>query len=313
MKRTHLTLILIFISFLNCNNKKSSKIKLESQTYNSNNSDSLKSNKIYDTIQNEKIEINNQSLLLAEILTKFYYSKDYYIPLSLKNQYSDSIAQIIENSYGETIFKNDLESRVKIPEDVAQKYFSTNGLNKLIVINKNQDVIDTISIKNYEFYDTSIESSYIATYEVPNHLGDSLIVISTNANDNIKLNKTSKPISYLKQKKNILENIKSDYDKIFSQTTIINKSDTISVLSFGNYSKFKNYLYLYKNGHLTDSIINDYMAVSSLTAIPLATEKELTYIYSGFKPDTDWLWNGLIGIDLKNWKLKFYKNNRIER
>jgi hypothetical protein len=72
-------------------------------------------------------------------------------------------------------------------------------------------------------------------------------------------------------------------------------------------------LHLYKNGNLTDSITNDYLAVSALMAIPLATESELTYVYSGFKPDTDWLWNGLMGIDLKNWKLVLYEENRIKR
>lgn len=313
MKKIHLIIILIFITVISCNEKKSNQIKQKSEINKNAKGDSIKSEKTKDSIQIQKIEIKIDSLILVDILTKFYYNKDYYISLSFKNQYSDSIARIIDNSFGETIFENDMESRIKIPSYIAEKYFSANGLDKLIIINKDQEIIDTISRKNYEFYDASIESSYVATYEIPYDLGDSLIVISTNVNDYLKLNKTSQPTSNFEYDKRILQNNISDYDEIFSQTTIINKSDTISVLSFGNYSEYKNYLYLFKNGNLKDSIINDYMAISSLTAIPLATENELTYIYSGFKPDTDWLWNGLMGIDLINWKFKLYDRNRIER
>jgi hypothetical protein len=308
-----LTILLIFIAIFSCSNRKSNKIDSESEINKEIKEEPLKNEVTLDSIQNQKIKIKDEPFLIADILIKFFNSEEYYITLSFKNQYSDSITNVIKNSFGETVFKNELESRVIIPDNIAQKYFSTDGIDKLIVINKEQIVIDTISRKNYEFYDASIESSYIATYETQNQLSDSIMVISTNSGQHLNLNKVPKPISDLVQKEKLLKNIQQEYDEIFSQNSMIYKSDTISILSLGNYSKPENYLYLYKNGNLTDSIVNDYLAVSSLTAIPLATENELTYIYEGFKPDTDWFWSGLMGIDLKNWKFKIYERNRIKR
>lgn len=311
MKKIHLIIIIFFISIISCNDKKTNQIEEKSEiNKKKSKNDTIKSERINDTFQ--KNEIKENSLVLADILTKFYYNKDYYISLNYKNEYSDSITQIIENSFGEKIYDNNQVSRVKIPANIAEKYFSTNGLDKLIIINEDQEVIDTIIRKNYEFYHGIIESHCVATYEIPYNLGDSIIAISTNV-DGLRLNKTSQPTTNLEYNKRMLQDNVFDYDEIYSQTTITNKSDTISVLSIGNYSNYKNYLYLIKNGNLTDSIINDYMAVSSLKAIPLATENELTYIYSGFKPDTDWLWNGLLGIDLINWKFNLYEGNRIKR
>lgn len=309
----NLTIFLIFVTILSCNDKKSIETDLKREIDKTIKEESLKNKVTLDSIQSQKIELKNEHFIFADVLIKFNNSNEYYITLSFKNQYSDSIVNIIENSFGETVFKNELESRVKIPENNAQKYFFTDGLDKLIVINKEQIAIDTISRQNYEFYDALMKSSYIATYETPNQLGDSIIVISTNSSGYLNLNKVPEPISDLVQNEKLLKHVKHDYDEIFSETSIVYKSDTISVLSFGNYSKSENYIHLYKNGNLKDSIISDYMAISSLTAIPLATENELTYIYSGFKPDTDWLWSGLMGIDLKNWRLKIYERNRIKR
>lgn len=293
-------IIASFIFIVNCNDKKSIQVNRKIE---------IKENVIDDSIKNEII---NDSLVLVEVITKFNENKDYYIPLSYKFEYSDSIDRIIQNSFGEKIFQNDIETRTKIPNYIAEKYFLVNGLDKLILINKDQEIVDTIFRKNYEFYDAPIESFYVSTYESSKDLGDSLIALSSNVRD-LKLKKTYQPTSILDYNKQILQKFKFDYDQIFSHTTIVKKSDTISILSFGNYAKYENYLYLFINGNLKDSIINDYMAVSSLTAVPLATENELTYIYSGFKPDTDWLWNGLLGIDLINWKFKLYENNRIKR
>jgi len=309
----NLTIFIIFVLILSCNDKKSNETDFKPEIDKIVVEKTLKNKVTLDSIQSQKTEPKNESFLFADVLLKFNNSNEYYITLSFGNQYSDSIDNIVQNSFGKTVFKNELESRVEIPENITQKYFSTDGLDKLIVINKEQIVVDTISRKNYEFYDSSMESSYVATYESPNQLGDSIMVISTNSSDNLNLSKVPEPISDLVQIEKLLKNFKYDYDEIFSQTSIIYKSDTISVLSFGNYSKPKNYLHLYRNGNLKDSIVNDYMAISSLTAIPLATENELTYIYSGFQPDTDWLWSGLMGIDLKNWKFKLYESNRMKR
>ncbi|WBL23797.1 hypothetical protein [Zunongwangia sp. HRR-M8] len=309
----NLTVFLIFILVLSCNSKKSNKTDLKSEIEKTIKEKSLKNKITLDSFQIQVTEPKNEPFLFADVLIKFNNSNEYYITLSFENQYSDSIANIIQNSFGKTVFKNELESRVEIPENIAQKYFSTAGLDKLIVINKEQIVIDTIYRKNYEFYDASMESSYVATYESPNQLGDSIMVISINSSYYLNLTKVPEPHSDLVKKEKLLKSVQQHYDEIFSRNSMIYKSDTISILSFGKYAKPENYLYLYKNGNLTDSIINDYLAVYSLTGIPLGTENELTYIYEGFKPDTDLFWIGLIGIDLENWKFKIYERNRIKR
>lgn len=310
MKNIHIIVILTFIFIISCRDRKSNQIQQNSKVQNKTILDTLNKEKINNLIQQN--EIKNDTLLLVEILNKFYDNNDYYISLSYKNEYSDSLNKIIMKAHGEKIFENSLESRYKISANKAVRYFSTNGLDTLVIIDKDQKVIDTITRKNYEFYQGTIESQYVATYEFPNNLVDSMIAISTNVKD-LKLNLTPQPYTSSRYKDIILRDNSFDYDKIYSHSTIINKSDTISILSFRNYSNYKNHLYLIKNGKLMDSIINDYMAVSSLRAVPLATKYEFTYLYTGFKPDTDWIWTGLMGIDLVNWKFNLYENNRIKR
>ncbi len=307
----NLILLSILISIVSCNRNKSNDTKYKSEAKKAIQADSFRNS--LDSIKDHEMEIELNSSVLVDVLTKFEDTNEYYIALGFKNQYSDSIVNIVEKTHGETIFQNELESRVRVPDTIAQKYFSTNGLDQLIVFNKKQAVIDTISLSRYEFYSGAIESGYVATYGITNQLDEVNIAISTNTIDALKLKKVPEPISIPSQNLELLKNRPYDFDEIFSQTSIRYKSDTITVISFGNYSKSENYLHLYKNGNLTDSITNDYLAVSALMAIPLATESELTYVYSGFKPDTDWLWNGLMGIDLKNWKLVLYEENRIKR
>lgn len=248
IKSNHFISITIFILLFNCNDKKSIQINQKFE---------IKDIVIDDSIKNEII---NDSLILVEVFTKFYNNNDYYIPLSYKFEHSDSIDSILQNSFGEKIFQNDMESRTIIPKDIAEKYFFVNGLDKLIIIDKNQEIKDTIIRKNYEFYDAAIESFYVSTYESTKDLGDSLIVFSSNVND-LNLIKSPQPTSNLEYNNQLLQKYKFDYDQIFSQTTIVNKADTISILSFGNYTKYENYLYLFQNGNLRDSIVNDYMAV----------------------------------------------------
>jgi hypothetical protein len=275
-----------------------------------NNNEDIISNQ---AILEKPIVINEKSTapIFVDFLSKFNNHSDYYLPLFYKNAYSDSIEKIIQNSYGEDIAMNDdEESRTEIDNRVAKKYFFTEGLDNIIIINREQEIIDTVTRLNYEHYNATIESFYVATYSLPVKTNQVLIGVSTNGKINLKKSPQSISIPEYNKRINKQNNFN---EEIISQTTVINDFDTISILSLVNYTQSKTSLFLLKNGIAKDSIINDYMAISSITPIPLATKNEITYLYEGYKPETDWFWNGILGIDMINWKFNLYENNRIER
>ena len=86
--------------------------------------------------------------------------------------------------------------------------------------------------------------------------------------------------------------------------------DTISYLSYSNYTIPETKVYLIKNNTITDTITKDY-SIRKMTPVPLSTEKKFLFVALCKVPETDVRWHQLIGINTVEEKFKIYQRNRV--
>ena len=272
-----------------------------------------KTNQKTDTIIALKEE-KNASIYIG-VLEKIYEDEDYFLPLYFKPSISESFYSEFHtktsNYVGKLISKTDDHERYEIETAIAEKYFQTNGLDTIIVFNKSQRIIDTLYRKNYEYFSDQIESQVIVSYEKTNKVNQDKDYLSMTKTDMVFRKKLEfkKDTTYLK---NTLSKNSFKPTHMHSHYKIAENNDTISFMSFGIYTNEtqKECFYLFKNKKPIDSIINEY-AISKMVAVPIFLESENLYVSYEFIPDTGSFWTSLIGIDLKNNKLKNYTGNRF--
>ncbi|WP_282089762.1 hypothetical protein [Aquimarina algiphila] len=260
-------------------------------------------------------EYTQEESIYIGMLQKMYGEDDYYISIAFNDAVPDSFHNTfhrnIEDYIGELISKTEDHERYKIKKSVAQKYFDVRGLDTIIILNDDQERIDTLFRKNYEYFSDQLESQVIATYEKTKIINKDEDYLCMSNND-IVLSKTSvfkKDSTYLA--KTLIKN-SFHPSNVYAHYKMIKNTDTISFVSFGIYNNKiqKECFYLFKNKNPIDSIINEY-SISKMLPVPISMETENLYIAYEFIPDTDAFWTSLIGIDLKNDKLKNYKSNRL--
>jgi len=247
--------------------------------------------------------------IYVDLIEAFYGQKDYFIPLYSKDNYSEATSKIIERHQKERVFADDEITRTKLDEEIVTKFLSVENLDKLIVFGEDQNILDTLFRKNYEYYENMIESQYVATYEAKLPQNDFVVVSLNGLNRNhIQKSPVIHQDSIYLQK--IIKDNFFEPDYIYSYGHLAHDVDTIAYFSFSDYKKGKDCAFLLKNTAVVDSVINDFI-ISDLTPVPLSSENYLMYIASISIPETDLFWTALIAIDLRNDKLKLYTRNRL--
>ncbi|WP_053992737.1 hypothetical protein [Mangrovimonas sp. TPBH4] len=310
MKYFNHVIITITVIIFSCGQKKQNPNKGDLQASEFDKTNSIQTESSAVPLSKYRIK---DTTILVDYISKFENHKDYHLPLSLTSNYTDELWEQLYKASTGIVHKGDLETIYEMPDSIINVHFSTTGIDRLLLVNSQQDVFDTIYRNKYKFYDASIESYYVASYEIKEAQDDPIIAISTNKDLTGLLNKSPETITKDSTEMSYKSLINKTYNTIFSESTLIHNKDTISVVSSGSYPKSTYSVFLIQNGMIRDSLITEYLAIEDMKPIPLATDKELTYIYSGFQPDTDWYWNGLLAIDIKNWKLKTFTRNRINR
>jgi len=272
-----------------------------------NSNDSIKASvQLVEQIKNPSI-INS---LYIDILRKFYDGDDYYINLYSIGEFSEAAnKEIIENNTG-VVYQGIEEVRKKLDKVTVSKYFAVENIETLLVFNDYQEVEDTITLQYFEYYDVMIESSFIASYKGTQGLSNK-IVISKSGFDNATKRKSPVFISDSAYQRLIILRNSFIPDLIYGSGYTTYKGDTIAFLSFSDYSKGKDCLYLLKNGIPTDSVINDYV-IKKMIPVPIANKNEIFYISEVGIPETDNSWTILTGIELKSTRFLFYSRNRFE-
>lgn len=250
------------------------------------------------------------SLIYVGLLTRFYDHSDFYLPLYYVNNYTEAAYEEITNSVGNTIFSGKESRRRHIDSGIASKYLDINNLDQILVLDKDQRVIDTLVKQHFEYYEDLIESMFIVSYE-SNLDNSNYVAISAHALDTSTLEPSPQPFVDSTFIKKIIDTNDFKVSQLYACGSIISYSDTLSFLSFGDYEDGKEFLYLVKNTFPVDSVVNNYV-IYELESVPLASEFEMTYLAKCAVPDTDMLWNALLGIDLTRFKFRFYDRNRFK-
>jgi hypothetical protein len=291
---------LLFIIVLSCKNSVQNQ---EENPVASN--DSVKANL---TIE-QSISTNFRNSMYIDILQKFIESDDYFLNLYVNDEYSESASKELIDSNTEVINQSFEEARIKLNKETVSKYMAIDNIETLFVFNDHQEIIDSITLSHYEYYDAMIEASFIATYKGAPDLANK-IVISKPGFDNVIRRKS--PVFVSDSTYFSLVFMKNGYepDLIYGSGYTTYFGDTIAFLSFDD-TRGKHFLYLMKNGIATDSIINEYV-IKNMIPVPIANDSNIFYVSEAGVPGTDSYWTILTGIDLKSNRLIFYSKNRYE-
>jgi hypothetical protein len=292
---------LLFVIVLSCKNS------VQNQEVNPVASiDSVKANL---TIE-QSISTNFRNSLYIDILQKFIESEDYFLNLNGNDEYSESTSkELIDSNIG-VINQSFEEARIKLNKETVSKYMAIDNIETLFVFNDHQEIIDSITLSHYEYYDAMIEASFVATYKGAPDL-ENKIAISKPGFDNVIRRKSPVFVSDSTYFNLVFMKNGFEPDLIYGSGYTTYFGDTIAFLSFSDYKRVKDCLYLLKNGIATDSIINDYV-IKNMIPVPIANDSVIFYVSEAGVPGTDSYWTILTGIDLKSNRLEFYSKNRYE-
>jgi len=252
--------------------------------------------------------------LLIDFIYKNDKQDDFRLALKLREKYKFEIFELLEKSTTDIIFSNLENTRLLMNDSIAKKHLNTNGTEKLIVFNKNQEVIDTIQRNQFEYYQGMIDSYFVATYNLEKkEYSDRYTIISLNDEHRIEINKGKRIRNYQEGlSKKLLASLSFNTDYLYPSFYFMNKKDTIKIISFADYKKGGEKLYLFQNSILRDSLINSFV-IRHITPVPIETNDEYIFISSVGIPETDALWDILTGIDKEKIKFSFYETNRLNK
>lgn len=300
------SILLLLICFISCSQPNKDKITADSKPVKVVEQEVLKEEvKFADTDG----EIARESpARYINNLNKFYNHEDYYIPLYYIGDYSEEIHKMLIESSSHVVFEDSETRRLRLDPQIVKKYLSVAQLEDLVVFDSNQDIVDTISFKDYEFFDDMIETSFVATYQASLPEGEH-IAVSAAGLDSSDLRKSPE----IKADSAYLDVLVSrnafPLKDVHSYGYFVHGLDTLSYLSTVDYEKVRSQVYLLKNGQVMDSINEDYI-ITGMTPVPLATKKEILYVSAAMVPETDIQWTILTGIDLSSYRFIIYERNR---
>jgi len=307
--KTHSCLLIFgLLIFVSCNSKKKETSSADSITK------SISETEVFQEPASELANVNeapnkSDTLVYVDILDKFYDSENYFLSLYYRNDYSESVSNELENVDVELLRESeDGERHIRLSNELVNKHLLAGNLDRLVVFNKQQEITDTIYRKDFELYESMIESSYVATYSGPSGF-EGCVAMSINGIKNLGNAKSPEFASDTNYIKRTLKQNKYRATFIHNGAYTVHLNDTISFISFGVYPECRECTYLFKNGVPSDSIINDY-SIQKLTPVPLANEKELVYVANVSVPETDHCWTMLMAIDLEKIKFKIYPSGR---
>ena len=245
-------------------------------------------------------------------LYKFYYQKDYYVELYYRSKYAESISKSLQTTDTLTLFKNEVDdySRIKLSESLSKQHLNTDGLDTLLVFNKQQNIVDTLIREHYEYLSDMIESSFIASYSSKQNYENHMVISSENYKKYYhKSAQVNTDSVYMKQ---LAKNNELYIENVYGFGYISNNQDTLAYLSFGNFtSEYLEKTYIFKNGQISDSISENYQ-ITGLQAIPLRTNDNTHFYIAQFSiPETDNQWNSLISFNFETGKLEYYNYDRF--
>lgn len=251
-----------------------------------------------------------KSALFAGRLESFYSTEDYYVPLYFKEELADKEKMALYQRPYASLYVHEEEKRSAIEAQVAEEYFLTHGLQQLVVLNAAQQIVDTITLKGYEYLESLISSSFVATYASSSTYKEAQ-VISLEAL--LESSPKSNAPALLKNEKafnNILSANDLRTDDTHFQGSFQWNDDEYVLASFSNEQNHSTSVYLFKNGQTVDSLQKDFY-LADLQPLPLGNKDRSFYTAQAGIPETDALWNQLLEINWKEGTLTAHESNRF--
>lgn len=242
-------------------------------------------------------------------LERFLSSDVYFVPLYFKDEATDSVFQLLEKAERTVLFTGDEERRSALNKGLVETHFVTSGLKKLILLDSFQNVVETLSLSNYEYLETNIGSSYVASYKTK-HESQGYHVVSLEAFEKRPIERAPRFTSNSRLLKNVLSQnkLKPDYSYFHGLTS--HENHQYMLVSFVNYTRHSNAVYLFKDGTPTDSIVQNY-CLFDFKPISFVSDDRAYYTAHGGIPETDAVWDQLFEIDWRKGTLVMHHRNRF--
>ncbi len=263
----------------------------------------------YNAVDKVKSNIYRDQEVFVDLLSK-YGHEDCHVLLYFKNEYAEEVVKELKTINSHLLVQNFEEIRIKLDSVMVERYLEVDHLNALLVFNADQEVIDTIYRKNYEWYEDMIESQIIVTYRSDfDYSGHAVISLIQERHYDFQKAPFFIKDTISLDKINIGLHLNNRY--IYNSGSTYLDLDTISFISYSDYTINKTIVYFLRNGVVCDSIMEGFV-IEDLTPVPLIENDECLYVASVSIPETDAFWNVFLGIDMRTGKVRLYDRNRLK-
>ncbi|MBX2966422.1 MAG: hypothetical protein KF845_09770 [Cyclobacteriaceae bacterium] len=123
------------------------------------------------TIAQQEIISNIQatdSLSYIGFINKFENSDDFYTDIYFIEGFNYADYDKVRSLGDSIIFRNEELKRVRIPTEKVKQYFILDGLNKINIYNRNNELITTGELTGVEYVEDVIESRFVAVFKLEN-------------------------------------------------------------------------------------------------------------------------------------------------
>ncbi|MCF1749657.1 hypothetical protein [Mariniradius sediminis] len=282
-----LTVVLLAFS---CSNPHDSKVAIDDKRH-STNVDSLSA----------KVDILHEGIKYIGFIDSFYFSNEneayvelYFIQDEISSDEYENIVDLSDS----LIYKDDENSRHRIPADIASKYFDLRGLSKLKIYDTKHNLVSGADFLRVEYLDQNISPVFIAVYRTDKRIvGDSYYGIGNFSGQFRPIKFTVSSDTILSGKLLAQLGDKQTFFGLKDNGTHLhfNSGDTVlSVINSDNYAYIvlttpKEFQVLYKSV--------EYENYTDLKIIPLGNGIFPYILTRNVQPDTDVMWDRLLFFD----------------
>lgn len=266
-----------------------------------------------DTLATE-VDVLSENIQYVGFIDNFYFSNDNEVYIELyfkKGKTSLEEYEKIITLTDSLIYKDEDNSRNRLPQHIAANYFDLRGLSKLKIYDNNHKFVCNATFLRVEYLDQNISSVFIAVfkpeqkiqaqhhYVISNFDGKIEKEIYTVSNDTIQ---TQNILTKLNERKSYYERENNG-----THLQFLNSDTVLTILNTENHAyvvlkSSQNFTILYKSNS-PENIID-------LKIIPLSKSQFPYILTRNNEPDSDYIYDKLLIFDGKKYTVS--KEQRID-
>ncbi len=263
------------------------------------------------------IQANSQDSL--QFVGRVWYMQDtgeFYTILNFKDSVNQKEAtQLLTEHTDSIVTKEYYLSRKVVNENLAQKYFEFNSLQKIVVFNESHQKVADATFKRVEYYKDMIDGMFIAIFDPikmdPTQKNQLIFYgIGANLSHNIIDKFHHEEITKNALDKNIRKYIEYNKDGLLKSKHLEMKQSTVkkvSILSIEDLENFtfSTYLLEHEGSKInTLKMLNEDFVFWDLLPVPILIHNKPVFIVEIIIPDSDYTGYMLAIYDGKDYQLK---------